>query len=221
MPHEELEKIFSGLKPGETVLIEYESISSPELLLYLLSQYSKEHKIDLIVDDIADTLIEFITRLKLTGLPTAELEGTDVIKIGGYQNVGKVIGAIELDRYTLDLKYYGKIYERWRAGRDTVFNPVLGIHKIFLISERNEAIRLIRNISKFVGNTTRIAFYFINRKTLEGHMPEVLYLLEEISTTVLKWERKCESVALRVIKASNHEICGEIAVLSAEDILSY
>ncbi len=221
MSHEKLEKIFSGLRPGETVLIEYEPASSPELLFYLLFQYCKSKGIDLIVDDIGDTLIEFMTRLKLTGLATPELEKTDVMKIGGYRNIGRLIGAIELDRYTLDFKYYEKIYDKWQAGKGTVFNPVLGMHKIFMMSERNEAIRLVRNISEFVGNTARIAFYFINQKTLQESTPEVLYLLEEISTSILKWERKCESATLRVIKASNHRICGEMAVLSAKDILEY
>ncbi|WP_456454041.1 DUF257 family protein [Thermococcus sp.] len=221
MGHEQLEKILAGIKAGETVLIEYEPVSSPELLLHFMVRYCGKNGRELIIDDLADTLVEFMTRLKLKGVPVQHLEKASVMKIGGYRNVGKIINTIELDKYTLDFKYYGKVYDRWRAGKDTLFNPVLGIYKVFLMSEHTEAIRLVRNISTFVGNTTRIAFYFINRETIKNRNPDAFSLLEEIATSILSWERRCDSVVLRVVKSANEEICGSTAEVPVEDIIGY
>lgn len=221
MGHEQLERIFESMRAGETVLIEYEPASSPELLLHFMVRYCGRRGVDLIIDDIADTLVEFMTRLRLKGIPVQHLEKASVMKIGGYRNVGRIINTIELDKYTLDFKYYGKVYDRWRAGRDTLFNPVLGIYKVFLMSEHTEAIRLVRNISTFVGNTTRIAFYFINRRAIESRNPDAFSLLEEVSTSILSWEKGCDSVVLRVVKSANEEICGSTSEVPVEDIMGY
>ncbi|AIF68658.1 hypothetical protein PAP_01080 [Palaeococcus pacificus DY20341] len=217
----ELELIFSNLKPGETVLIEYDSISSPELLLYIISRYCEKRGIQVIIDDIGDTLAEFITRLEIIGLPTDKLLKTDVIKIGGYRKLGNVVDRVEIDKYTLDFKYYGKIYDKWRANENISFNPVLGIHKLFLVAENNEAIRLVRNISTFVGNKTRIALYFINKQSMERRNPEIVPLLEEVATSVLEWKKTCRGTMLRVLKAPSEEICEKTVELSIEELREY
>ena len=223
MSREQLEKIFSGIRPGETVLIEYKPSSSPELLLYFMVRYCSRKGVEVIIDDLADTLIEFITRLKLKGISTQEIEEAKVMKIGGYRSIGKIVSTIELDKYTLDFKYYGRVYDKWRAGKNNIFNPVLGMHKVFLMSDHGEAIRLVRNISFFVGNVTRIAFYFINRETMEMRTPDALSLLEEISTTILTWDRnrKCDNVIVRVVKSVNEDICGSIVEIPVKDMMKY
>ena len=217
----ELELIFSNLKPGETVLIEYEPTSSPELLLHIISRYCEKNGIKTIIDDIGDTLVEFVTRLDIMDLPTDRIMKTDVIKIGGYRKAGTVVDRVEIDKYTLDFKYYGRIYERWYTRGNVPFNPVLGMHKLFLVAENNEAIRLVRNISSFVGNKTRIALYFINKQALERRNPEIIPLLEEVATSVFVWKKTCSGAMLRVIKSASEKICEKTVELSIEELGEY
>ncbi|WP_456449994.1 DUF257 family protein [Palaeococcus sp. (in: euryarchaeotes)] len=214
----ELEGIISKLKPGETVMIEYESNSSPEVLLFLLYRYSKKNNMRILVDDIADTFLEYLTRLEIMGFQREGLDSMDVIKAGGTKTVGNVVAKVELDRYMLDFKYYGKKYNEWRPKDEVLINPVLGIYKLFIMADPVESMRLVKNISTFVGNKSRIAFYFINYRAVEDKHPFVIPLMEEICTTVLKWNKRNCSFELKVIKASSAEIEGEYITLKLDEI---
>ncbi|HII67728.1 MAG TPA: DUF257 family protein, partial [Thermococcaceae archaeon] len=155
-----LDSILLGIKPGETVLVEYTPISSPEILLYLMITKCMKRGVPVIIDDIADTFSEYITRLKILGVPTEDLLNAPVIKIGGDKNVGKVLGNVEIRRYSLDFVAYSEVYEKV-APKEIVCNPVLGIHKLFVSLDLQDARGLVRNIASFVGNETRFAVYFI------------------------------------------------------------
>lgn len=211
--------IFSKMRAGETVLIEYTSVSSPEILLYVMEKYCRQNSIPMIIDDVADTLPEFLTRLELIGLPIDGFGDISVIKIGGHRSGGKVVGRIEIEKYSLNLQYYDLIYERVLPSK-LVYNPVLGIYRLFLISieEYGGNIRLLKNISKYVGNKTRIAFYFIPRDLMRSKFPELLYLFEEIATSVMHWERSGSTYKLKVIKSANNDILEKIVTIEFEDI---
>ncbi|AHF80815.1 DUF257 family protein [Thermococcus paralvinellae] len=220
MVEQGFEFIFSQLRAGETILIEYTSVSSPEILLYVLEEYCKQHDIPMIIDDMADTLPEFLIRLDLIGLPIEGFKDIPVIKIGGHRDEGNVIGRIEIEKYSLNLQYYDLIYERVVPPK-MVYNPVLGIHKLFLINSIKEyggGIRLLRNISKYVGNKTRIALYFIHKDLTQTKFPELLYLFEEIATSVMQWERSGSTYKLKVVKSANNNILEKIATINFEDI---
>ncbi|WP_297093002.1 DUF257 family protein [Thermococcus sp.] len=212
-----IEPIILKIRPGETVLVEYSSVSSPEILLYLISRRFMKAGNPVLIDDISDTFVEYVTRLELMGLDTDDLVGIPVIKIGGSREFGNVVGRVEVDKYSLDFKYYGKIYDKVVPER-VVCNPVLGIHKLFVALERQEVIRLVRNISTFVGRKSRFALYFINRDVLEKKTPELLPLLEETASTVLQWEVDRGKYRLRTIKAANDEILGMAVSLNFKDV---
>ncbi len=212
-----IEPIILKIRPGETVLVEYSSVSSPEILLYLISRRFMKAGNPVLIDDISDTFVEYVTRLELMGLDTDDLVGIPVIKIGGSREFGNVVGRVEVDKYSLDFKYYGKIYDKVVPER-VVCNPVLGIHKLFVALERQEVIRLVRNISTFVGRKSRFALYFINRDVLEKKTPELLPLLEETASTVLQWEADRGKYRLRTIKAANDEILGMAVSLNFKDV---
>jgi len=220
MAEQGFEFIFSKMRAGETVLIEYTSVSSPEILLYVMEKHCRQNSIPMIIDDVADTLPEFLTRLELIGLPIDGFGDISVIKIGGHRDEGNVIGRIEIEKYSLNLQYYDLIYERILPPK-MVYNPVLGIHKLFLINSIEEyggGIRLLRNISKYVGNKTRIALYFIHKDLTQTKFPELLYLFEEIATSVMQWERSGSTYKLKVIKSANNDILEKIVTIEFEDI---
>ncbi len=217
MAYHGIDPILFKLRPGETVLVEYESVSSPELLFYLLCQRCMARGVPVLVDDISDTFPEYVVRLELMGLPVEDLLNVPVIKIGGSREFGNVLGRVEVDKYSLDFRYYGEIYERI-VPEKVVCNPVLGIYKLFVALERHEVIRLVRNISTFVGRKSRFALYFINRDVIERRTPEILPLLEETASTVLHWEAGKGKYRLKAVKAANDEVLGEVASLSFRDI---
>ncbi|NJE85256.1 hypothetical protein E3E23_05380 [Thermococcus sp. CX2] len=212
-----IDTIFSKLKAGETVLVEYSSVSSPELLLYMACRYYTKKGVPILIDDISDTLSEYVARLELTGLSTEAVLEFPIIKIGGTRQIGNIRGRVEVDKYSLDFKYYGKVYEGVISG-DVVCNPVLGLYKLFLTLERKEAIRLIRNVSTFVGKKSRIALYFMNRDVMEEYVPELLSLLEEVSSTVLRWDVEEDKYWLRVVKSASSDILGSNASLRFRDV---
>lgn len=212
-----LDSILLGIKPGETVLVEYTPISSPEILLYLMITKCMKRGVPVIIDDIADTFSEYITRLKILGVPTEDLLNAPVIKIGGDKNVGKVLGNVEIGRYSLDFVAYSEVYEKV-APKEIVCNPVLGIHKLFVSLDLQDARGLVRNIASFVGNETRFAVYFINCDTLGEKFSEILGLLEETATSVFRWELHKEVYKLSVIKSPNPDILGSEFSFSAADL---
>ena len=218
MAFQTFDSILFGLRPGETVLVEYGSTSSPELLLYLVCSRCRARGWPLLIDDISDSFAEAITRLEIMGLGLEQLKNVPVIKVGGNREAGSVFGRVEVDKYSLDFKYYGEVYEKIMP-HDVVFNPVLGMHKLLVTLERHEVMRILRNISTFVGKKSRIALYFVNRDAVNKHSPEILPLLEETATTVLRWDFDGGKYRLRVIKAANGSILGSNASMSFKDIL--
>lgn len=211
------DSILLGIKPGETALVKYTPVSSPEILLYLMISRCMEKGVPIIIDDIADTFSEYITRLKILGLPTGDLLKVPVIKIGGNKNVGKVLGKVEIRRYSLDFAVYSEVYEKV-VPEEPVCNPVLGIHRLFVSLDPQDARRLVRNIASFVGNETRFAVYFINCETLGERPSEILGLLEEIATSVFRWELHKEVYKLSVVKSPNLDILGSEISFSLKDL---
>ncbi|NJE05375.1 hypothetical protein E3E36_04305 [Thermococcus sp. M36] len=209
--------VVSNIRPGETVLLEYTPVSSPELLLYLLHRACTRMDIPLLIDDVSDTFPEYITRLEIAGISVESLLEVPVIKVGGSRGVGNVVGRVEVDKYSLDFKYYGEIYEGVIPEK-VVCNPVLGIYKLFIARERHEVIRLVRNIATFVGKKSRFAIYFINQDAVERRIPEILPLLEETATTVLRWGVDGGTYRLDVAKAPSPELPGSRILVSFRDI---
>jgi len=215
-----VDSILLGLRPGETVLVEYSSVSSPELLLYFMISKCSERGVQVLIDDISDTFSEYVTRLDLMGLDTEGILKVPIIKIGGSRELGNVLGRVEVDKYALDFKYYWAIHEKYRRTllKGVICNPVLGIHKLFATFSEHDAIRLVRNISTFLGKKSRFALYFINLNVMEKGAPDLLSLLEETASTVLRWDFDGSEYRLSVIKAANYSIVGSKAYLSFRDI---
>ncbi len=209
-------KVLDGLKLGETVLVEYEAYSSPELFLAILQNYALERGKPVLIDDIVDTLPEYVERLKLMGVDFQRFTNVSVIKIGGSRESGNVVGHLEVDKYRLDFKYYDNIYKKV-ASRE-VINPVLGVYKLFGLFRKHELLRLARNIASFVGRRSRVAYYFLNVEVVETISPEMLPLLEEASTTILRWGREGRSYRLEVVKACDEDITGSSVVVGVGDI---
>jgi len=165
------------LRPGEMVLVEY-SLGSPELALLELEG-------NLVVDDILDAFPEALSRLEVMGYDVSRLLDVPVVKIGGSRRAGRVVGVVDVDRHSLDFRYYERLYSMASPG--FAINPVLGFHKLFPLLTDRELLRLIRNVASFVGRRDRVALYFVNADVLSTR-PHLWALLRETATTVVKLE---------------------------------
>ncbi|WP_167913967.1 DUF257 family protein [Thermococcus sp. 21S9] len=211
MTNNELDEILSLLKPGETVLIEYTQDSPYELLLWLLVRWALDRGRAVLVDDVLDTFPEVLARLDVLGFDLSGFEDIPVVKIGGSRSAGRVIGTIDVDRHSIDFRYYERIYSK--VSNDLMLNPVLGFHKLFLVLTDKELLRLIRNVAGFVGKKDRIALYLVNSDVMASKSGGFGALFREIATTVLALYPTERGYVLGVVKTSRRELLGKEVVI--------
>ncbi|WP_297515131.1 DUF257 family protein [Thermococcus sp.] len=211
MTSDELDEILSLLKPGETVLVEYTQDSPSELLLWLLVGWAKANDRAILIDDVLDTFPEVLARLEVLGFDVSGFEELPVVKIGGSRNVGNVIGTIDVDRHSIDFRYYERIYSKATDG--VMVNPVLGFHKLFMVLTERELFRLIRNVASSVGKRDRIALYLVNSDVIASKSGGFGALFREIATTVLALYPTERGYVLGVVKTSRRELLGKEVVI--------
>ncbi len=205
--------VMDALKPGETVIIEYDSLTSPAVCFYYIVRWAKERGYRIVIDDVLDTLYLYRAHLKLAGIDVGDIDDVEVIKEAGLLNVGKVVARLELKQYAIRKVEYERVYEPL-LDRGQVIDIVLGSEKLFVISDIKAGINLINAILSYTGDERRIAFYFINRDLLEINEPRILSLLEEVATTVIKMTKEKSQYLLSVMKSINPDIEGVKVTLS-------
>ncbi|NJF24641.1 DUF257 family protein [Thermococcus sp. Bubb.Bath] len=197
-----------GLKLGETVLIEHDSLTSPARGVYHAVKWAGKRGYKVVVDDVLDTLYLYVTHLKLAGFDVSVFNNLSVIKEGGLQDVGEVVQRLRFKEYAIRKAEYERVFEPILSGGGRVLNLVLGIEKLFLISDLRENINTVNAILGYTGDERRIALYFINKDLLEVSGAHLLPLLEEIATTVVRVNKEGKSVRFSVVKSVNPEIEG-------------
>ncbi|AHF81111.1 DUF257 family protein [Thermococcus paralvinellae] len=201
-----IDRIWSSLKFGETVLIEHDPHTSPALGVYHLVKWAKEKGYNVLVDDILDTLYVYKAHLKLAGLDPDILSDVKVIKLGGRLNVGQVVGHLHIKEPIIRESEYRTLLDS--LSKERVINPVLGFEKLFLLVEsERELFELVNSIFSFIDDERRIAFYFINTDLLKKKS-HVLSLLEELATTVVRVTKHGKSFSMKVVRSVNDEIDG-------------
>ncbi|WP_297548694.1 DUF257 family protein [Thermococcus sp.] len=206
-----LSNIMSLLLPGETILVEYTQDSPSELLFWLLVKWAEKNGKPVLIDDVLDTFPEVLARLRVLDFDISGFDDLPVVKIGGSRNVGRVIGTIDVDRHSIDFRYYERIYSKVIEG--VAINPVLGFHKLFMVLTDRELFRLIRNVAGFVGKRDRIAIYLVNSDVLSSKAGGFDALLREIATTVLAFYPTERGYVLGVVKTPRKELLGKEAVI--------
>ncbi len=200
--------LFSCLHPGETVLVEYPSEFPSEVLFSKLLVWAEDRGIPVVVDDVLDTFPQYFSRLELRAVNVEGISSIPIIKIGGNWKVGNVVGSVDVDKHSLGTEYYESVYVG-TTGQEFVLNPVLGFHKFFLNLPNRELLRLIRNISTFVGRRNRVAVYFLNVDAVKGGSFYGYYhLFRETSTAIVSIERSGDGYVGRVLKAVDNRLAG-------------
>lgn len=214
---EVLSSFFSGLKFGETVVIEYPPDSYPEVLFHLLQEFSASGSYPVLIDDILDTYPQFVGRMRVLGFEPGHVL---VIKIGGGKlEEGTIVGRLEVDKYSIPIGSYRDAVRRVPQVDTEYINPVLGVHKLLSLLSRRELVSFLTTVSSFVGDTSRIAFYFVNRDVVETIEPSFLPMFEEIATTVVEWYRDGSDFVLDVLKSANPGLLEKEYRLKVEEAL--
>ncbi|ASI99995.1 DUF257 family protein [Thermococcus gorgonarius] len=212
-------EFFQKLKFGETVLIEYDPRSYPELFFGLIVKYAEESGLDTLVDDVLDTYPQFATKLRLMGVDLPEAR---VIKIGGGRfTEGTVVGKLEVDKYSAPLGHYSRVRDMAIGGTGNHINPVVGIHKLAYVLNQRETLSLLTSLSSFVGDQSRIALYLVNKTVLDHLNPGFLREFEEIATTLAMLDLEGENLSLQVIKAANPELMRKKYSMGVMDIIDW
>ncbi|USS39823.1 DUF257 domain-containing protein [Thermococcus aggregans] len=197
-------EVFDKLKPGEIVLVEYSSKDDPIPFTTEAVKWADAKKYQVLVTDFFNRVELCLRRTKLEIPQCEELKKAKFIEIG-YHEISEVnmVGFLRGDRDLPALvSEYRQIFDKIVSEKFTVVF-LFGIERWCII--RDEEIQLINVLATFLGDTRRIAFYFVNRDILNATKPEVLALLEELATTIIEF-KKDKRRKLVVTKALNREL---------------
>jgi hypothetical protein len=200
------------------VIVEHNSTVSPAIGFYHAVKWAKEKGYRVVIDDILDTLYLHTAHLELAGYDVSILKDLEVIKEGGVTKVGNVVGNLRLKEYAIRQAEYKNIYEPLLSGGN-VFNIVLGIEKLFLISDTRENMNTVSSILNYTGDKRRIALYFINETLINACQSSLLPLLEEIATTMVKVTKEKSDYVFSVVKSINDELDGMTVRVSPSRVL--
>ncbi|AFK22525.1 DUF257 family protein [Pyrococcus sp. ST04] len=207
-------KLFDVPKFGETILITYPPSFVPEFVVLKLLQYAREKEIPVLIDDNFDALAVLITRLRLLGI-NLNLGEAYVIKTGGKQRIGKVVGEIKrTSEPRVYLREYSKIFEEISKELGEYINIVLGIEALFKSMNSPLEIYLsLMEVQRFLGNTSRKAFYLVNKDVLETLPFPIKIELERIASSIAEIEPISTNAHVRILKTTAPDFIGrEITV---------
>ncbi|USH00995.1 DUF257 domain-containing protein [Thermococcus argininiproducens] len=206
-------EVFTKLNPGEVVLVEYSSKVNPLPVFAEIIKWANARGYQILITDLLNRLELCLRYMKIGKSECKALEKAKVVEIGYREppevNVVKFInGDRELPAL---LSEYKKVYEKLVSEKFTVAF-LLGVER-YVILRRNDAIKLVSILGAFVGDTRRIAFYFVNKDILEGIIPNPLTMLEELATTIIELEKERGRIRLCITKALNPELDGQEIVI--------
>ncbi|MCO6040617.1 DUF257 family protein [Thermococcus alcaliphilus] len=197
-------EILNKLKPGEIVLVEYSSKDDPSLFFIETMKWAELRNYQVLITDLLNRIELCLKRVSMKNFQCEALKKANFIEIG-YHELPEVnmIGFLRADRELPALfKAYRELFEEVVSKQFTVI-LVTGIERWILM--RNEGIPFVNALSTFLGDTRRIAFYFVNRDVLSGNNREVLSLLEDLATTIIEF-KKDNKRKLVITKALNTDL---------------
>lgn len=142
-----LEFLLDAIKPGETALVEYDPLSSPELAFRDIVERYFSLGYPILVVDILDTLHIFVEHLRARGL-SVPLDAFKVVKEGGRARVGNIVGEVSPG---IDFEYHAARYSK--AVR-RFFTENTGAPKVIIV------LGLEKFIYPFQNDVTAVERYF-------------------------------------------------------------
>ncbi len=171
---------------GDVILMEDESPYGTALATYVLVKYARERGLPVYIDDVLDSLALVRKHLEFLGIQE-DFSDVEVIKTGGMETVGKVMGRIHLEAEPIVYITRHREITRRILASGKHLNIFLGLERLFAFLEtRREFYLFIAYLREFIGNTNRKSFYIVNRPVLSTLKFNPLPELEEIASTVVE-----------------------------------
>ncbi|HII60907.1 DUF257 family protein [Pyrococcus horikoshii] len=198
--------IWKGTKFGESVLMEFDSLSFSPLGVYSLAYWARMKGFKVSVVDVLDTLKIYLSYAKMIGLGTSIANDIEVIKLGGRIDSGNVSTRIPITEEKVMEKELMKLYPHEDNEKTIVI--VLGIEKFLALWCKllPDILSFLNFMLSFVGEEWMKSFYFINVDLMKDFSFPALSMLEELSTTVVEISKRGPVLHYIVRKALNPEI---------------
>lgn len=190
-----LEFLLDVITPGETALVEYDPLSSPELAFRDIVERYSSLGYPILVVDILDTLHLFVEHLRARGL-SVPLDSVSVVKEGGKVRLGNIIGEVPPG---VDFEYHAPRYSKAvkdfftrNAGSSKVV-VVLGLEKfIYPFQDTPSALERYFEIVErpLIAPENKLTFLFLNRgavrrEVVESFESDKHYVVEITPSTAL------------------------------------
>ena len=200
-------EILDKIKPGEIVMVEYSSNMNPTKILYDILKWGKSKEYQTLITDMYNLIDFHVRRMKMEGLNVEVLKWAKIVEIGRHKPLmGDVIKFIPVDRELLALlAEYREVYEDIVSKGFTLI-LFFGLERYMLF--KNEVIPFASVLETFLGDTRRVAIYFVNKDVLSNISPNPFPLIEELATTIIELQKETKKMKLTVNKALNSELEG-------------
>ncbi len=172
-----IDELLGEMKIGEMVLVEYEPISSPEVVFHRIVDHFLKEDVPILVVDVLDTLHTFNEHLKRRGI-RLPVDRLTVVKEGGRVRLGNIIGEVfipsEPSEFTYHQVQYSKtvkpFFERDEKPKAII---VLGMEK-FILPFQND----LRKVEMYfemierppIAPGGKYTFLFINRSVASEYV---------------------------------------------------
>ncbi|WP_297470692.1 DUF257 family protein [Thermococcus sp.] len=205
-----ISELIELVRPGETVVVEYETSYVPEFALKLLADYTRENGVPFFIDDNFDSLYTVLVHCKMLGLDV-DLSHAHVFKTGGRREVGGKVTRVEFhpDPRVL-LRNYDRVFsEAVGTLEKPALNLVLGVESLlYFVRDVRDFYRFLLGIQRYVGNRGRKSFYLIHIGLISSLPAYVRPELRRIATSVWVFNSYPTGVKLSILRSPDLDLVG-------------
>lgn len=197
------------VKPGETVIVEYETSYVPELILKLVADYTKENNVPFVIDDYFDSLYTLLAHYDIHDLDV-DIGHSYVLKVGGRNEVGGTVKHVKFhpDPRVLLMNYNENFLPS--IGTETpAINLVLGFESaLYFVRDIRDFYRLLLGLQRYVGNKRRKAFYILHSEFFANLPRYILPELRRIATSLWTVKSYPAGISVLVLKSPDMGLLG-------------
>ena len=206
----DVQELLEIVKPGETVIVEYNTSYVPEFALKLLADYTREKEIPFLVDDNFDCLYTILVHSRMLGL-NVDITHAHILKTGGKKEVGgKIQRVIFHPDPRVLLRNYNKVFSNTVEKFDkSAVNITLGMESLlYFVRDVRDFYRFLLGIQRYVGDKRRKAFYLLHTELMRSLPPYVWLELRRIATSVWAFHSYPTGVKLSILRSPDLDLIG-------------
>ena len=217
-----ISELIEFVRPGETVIVEYNTSYVPEFTLKLLADYTRENNVPLLIDDNFDSLYTALVHCKMLGLDV-NLDHAYVLKVGGKREVGSRVQRVEFhpDPRVLLRNYdvaFSRVIEAWEG---VAVSLTLGLENLlYFVRDVRDFYRFLLGIQRYVGNKSRKAVYLIHTGMIQSLPSYVHPELRRIATSVWLFDSYPTGVKISILRSPDLDLVGREFTLDVGGVFS-